>query len=142
MAAAALLQRITYFQVPADFENEFYPIMRDVILKPSFDENDFKKVKSMSLFSYEICFYLERLPGLVHRSLDESLCDPSGWMLVEHRVHESDLCGTSSRLGLRGTILEKRFFVGGLEQEVSVTPENAMLMRPDWVFPQEMKICA
>ena len=34
------------FQVPADFENEFYPIMRDVILKPSFDENDFKRVKT------------------------------------------------------------------------------------------------
>jgi len=34
------------FQVPADFEKEFYPILRDVMLKPAFDENDFKRVKT------------------------------------------------------------------------------------------------
>ena len=33
------------FQVPSDFEKEFYPIMRDVMLKPAFNENDFKRVK-------------------------------------------------------------------------------------------------
>jgi zinc protease len=34
------------FQVPSDFQKEFYPILRDVMLKPSFDENDFKRVKT------------------------------------------------------------------------------------------------
>ena len=33
------------FQVPSDFEKEFYPILRDVMLKPAFNENDFKRVK-------------------------------------------------------------------------------------------------
>ncbi|KAA3610728.1 MAG: insulinase family protein [Calditrichaeota bacterium] len=32
------------FQVPADFADEFYPILRDVILKPAFAENDFKRI--------------------------------------------------------------------------------------------------
>lgn len=32
------------FQVPADFQNEFYPVIRDVILHPQFNENDFKRV--------------------------------------------------------------------------------------------------
>ncbi len=32
------------FQVPADFADEFYPILHDVILSPAFDENDFKRV--------------------------------------------------------------------------------------------------
>lgn len=34
------------FQVPADFAKEFYPILRDVILRPAFDENDFKRIKT------------------------------------------------------------------------------------------------
>lgn len=32
------------FQVPADFANEFYPIIKDVLLNPAFDENDFKRI--------------------------------------------------------------------------------------------------
>ncbi|MCA9732936.1 insulinase family protein [candidate division KSB1 bacterium] len=32
------------FQVPADFAENFYPILRDVMLKPAFEENDFKRV--------------------------------------------------------------------------------------------------
>lgn len=32
------------FQVPADFQKEFYVILRDVILNPAFNENDFKRV--------------------------------------------------------------------------------------------------
>ncbi len=32
------------FQVPADFSKEFYPLIRDVLLKPAFDENDFKRI--------------------------------------------------------------------------------------------------
>lgn len=34
------------FQVPSIFEKEFYPILRDVMLKPAFDENDFNRVKT------------------------------------------------------------------------------------------------
>jgi zinc protease len=34
------------FQVPADFVKAFYPIIRDVMLKPAFNENDFKRVKT------------------------------------------------------------------------------------------------
>ena len=33
------------FRVPSDFAMEFYPILRDVILNPAFDENDFKRIK-------------------------------------------------------------------------------------------------
>jgi len=33
------------FQVPADFEKDFYPILRDVMLKPAFNENDFNRIK-------------------------------------------------------------------------------------------------
>ena len=32
------------FQTPSDFADEFYPILRDAILKPAFDENDFKRI--------------------------------------------------------------------------------------------------
>lgn len=32
------------FQVPANFVDEFYPVMRDVLLKPNFDEADFSRV--------------------------------------------------------------------------------------------------
>lgn len=32
------------FQVPADFEEDFYPVVRDVMLKPAFDENDYKRI--------------------------------------------------------------------------------------------------
>ncbi len=34
------------FQVPVDFAEPFYPILRDVILRPAFDENDFKRIKT------------------------------------------------------------------------------------------------
>jgi zinc protease len=34
------------FQVPCDFAKEFYPIMRDVMLHPAFNENDFKRIKT------------------------------------------------------------------------------------------------
>lgn len=34
------------FQVPVVFATEFYPILRDVMLNPAFDENDFKRVKT------------------------------------------------------------------------------------------------
>ena len=34
------------FQVPVVFATEFYPILRDVMLNPGFDENDFKRVKT------------------------------------------------------------------------------------------------
>lgn len=34
------------FQVPSDFAKEFYPILRDVMLKPAFNENDFQRVKT------------------------------------------------------------------------------------------------
>jgi len=34
------------FQVPSDFEKDFYPILRDVMLKPAFTENDFQRVKT------------------------------------------------------------------------------------------------
>lgn len=34
------------FQVPSDFLEEFYPILRDVILNPTFDDNDFKRIKN------------------------------------------------------------------------------------------------
>jgi zinc protease len=34
------------FQVPADFQKEFYPILRDVMLKPAFTENDFQRIKT------------------------------------------------------------------------------------------------
>jgi zinc protease len=34
------------FQVPSDFAKEFYPILRDVMLNPSFNENDFQRVKA------------------------------------------------------------------------------------------------
>lgn len=33
------------FQVPKAFAQPFYPILRDVILKPAFDANDFKRIK-------------------------------------------------------------------------------------------------
>lgn len=33
------------FAVPTDFVDPFYPILRDVILKPGFEENDFKRIK-------------------------------------------------------------------------------------------------
>ena len=32
------------FQVPADFEADFYPVIRDVMLDPAFDENDYKRI--------------------------------------------------------------------------------------------------
>jgi zinc protease len=32
------------FQVPADFLDAFYPIVRDVLLKPNFSEEDFARV--------------------------------------------------------------------------------------------------
>ena len=34
------------FQVPSDFQKEFYPVLRDVMLKPAFNENDFNRVKT------------------------------------------------------------------------------------------------
>jgi zinc protease len=34
------------FQVPVDFANPFYPILRDVILNPSFEANDFERIKT------------------------------------------------------------------------------------------------
>lgn len=34
------------FQVPADFQDKFYPVLRDVILNPAFNEGDFKRVKT------------------------------------------------------------------------------------------------
>jgi zinc protease len=34
------------FQVPAVFQNDFYPILRDVMLKPAFTENDFQRIKT------------------------------------------------------------------------------------------------
>ncbi len=34
------------FQVPADFEKEFYPILRDVMLNPAFTENDYQRIKT------------------------------------------------------------------------------------------------
>lgn len=37
------------FQVPADFADEFYPILRDVMLKPAFDESDFKRITTNQL---------------------------------------------------------------------------------------------
>ena len=33
------------FEVPVDFADQFYPILRDVILNPGFEENDFKRIK-------------------------------------------------------------------------------------------------
>ena len=35
-----------YFEVPADYLNEFYPILKDLMLNPSFKEEDFERVKS------------------------------------------------------------------------------------------------
>lgn len=32
------------FQVPADFEEDFYQVIRDVMLNPTFDENDYKRI--------------------------------------------------------------------------------------------------
>ena len=34
------------FEVPAEFADPFYPILRDVILNPGFEENDFKRIKA------------------------------------------------------------------------------------------------
>jgi zinc protease len=34
------------FEVPAEFAEPFYPILRDVILDPGFEENDFKRIKA------------------------------------------------------------------------------------------------
>lgn len=34
------------FQVPVDFAVPFYPLLRDVILNPSFDSNDFERIKT------------------------------------------------------------------------------------------------
>ena len=34
------------FQVPSDFQKEFYPVLRDVMLNPAFNENDFNRVKT------------------------------------------------------------------------------------------------
>lgn len=34
------------FQVPSDFLEEFYPIMKSILFEPAFDENDFKRIKS------------------------------------------------------------------------------------------------
>ncbi|MDX1460171.1 MAG: insulinase family protein [Xanthomonadales bacterium] len=34
------------FQVPTDFVDEFYPIMRAIVLKPNFDERDFSRIRS------------------------------------------------------------------------------------------------
>ncbi len=34
------------FETPVDFLNSFYPVMRDLLLKPRFDESDFSRVKS------------------------------------------------------------------------------------------------
>jgi zinc protease len=33
------------FQVPSDFEKDFYPVLKDVMLKPAFSENDFQRIK-------------------------------------------------------------------------------------------------
>ncbi len=37
------------FQVPADFAEDFYPVLRDVMLKPAFSENDFKRIMTNQL---------------------------------------------------------------------------------------------
>ncbi|MEX0966518.1 MAG: insulinase family protein [Bacteroidia bacterium] len=37
------------FAVPVDFVNEFYPIMKGLILDPSFSESDFNRVKTQQL---------------------------------------------------------------------------------------------
>jgi zinc protease len=46
--AASLDKEVSVFtfQVPSDFEKEFYQILRDVMLKPAFNENDFNRVKT------------------------------------------------------------------------------------------------
>ena len=33
------------FEFPSDFAIEFYPLLRDIVLNPSFSENDFKRIK-------------------------------------------------------------------------------------------------
>lgn len=33
------------FRVPSDFVNEFYPVLRDIILEPAFTESDFQRIK-------------------------------------------------------------------------------------------------
>ncbi|MGB9695816.1 MAG: M16 family metallopeptidase [Ignavibacteria bacterium] len=37
---------ILTFQVPSDFLEEFYPIMRSILFEPAFDKNDFERLKS------------------------------------------------------------------------------------------------
>ncbi|MEJ2055744.1 MAG: insulinase family protein [Calditrichaceae bacterium] len=33
------------FRVPSDFAEDFYPVLRDVMLNPTFNENDFQRIK-------------------------------------------------------------------------------------------------
>lgn len=49
--------------------------------------------------------YIEGSQGLADTFLDEVVCDASGRVLVENRVHQSDLGGAASRFGLGGTEL-------------------------------------
>lgn len=49
--------------------------------------------------------YIEGRQGLAHTFLNEVVCDASGRVLVEDRVHQSDLGGAASRFGLGGTKL-------------------------------------
>lgn len=49
--------------------------------------------------------YIEGSQGLADAFLDEVVCDASGRVLVENRVHQGDLGGAASRFSLGGTEL-------------------------------------
>lgn len=49
--------------------------------------------------------YIEGSQGLADAFLDEVVCDASGGVLIENRVHQSDLGGAASRFSLGGTEL-------------------------------------
>lgn len=63
------------FQFPTDFTAEFYPILRELMLNPRFDENDFNRVKSRQL-------------NYVTRSVKNSSDEDYSKMVLEHFLFE------------------------------------------------------
>lgn len=63
------------FQFPTDFTDAFYPIMRDLLLQPRFDENDFSRVQSRQL-------------NYVARSVKNSSDEDYSKVVLEHFLFE------------------------------------------------------
>lgn len=64
-----------------------------------------KCAEGRSVCPVKLSAYIEGSQGLADTFLDEVVCDASRRVLVENRVHQSDLGGAASRFGLGGTEL-------------------------------------